>query len=156
MMLVTKRLACHLSVALVALLATTGHARSQDADTAGSASFAVFFRGSQVGIERVSVSRPPNGWQISATGNLGPPFDLVTTRFEMSYGADWQPQQLLIEGRLRGQGMKLTTSFGVTTATNDAVTNTERASNSQQITPRSVVLPNSFFAAYEALAMRLA
>lgn len=116
----------------------------------------MFVRGSQVGSERVVLSRSGTGWRISATGNLAAPFDLVTTKFEMNYAADWQPLQLEIEGRLHGQAIGLTTSFGVTTATNEAVQNGQRSANSHQVSPRAVVLPNSFFGSYEALAMRLA
>jgi len=116
----------------------------------------VFFRGSVVGTERVVLTRSAGRWQIESTGSLGPPFDLVTTKFQMDYGADWQPQQLLIDGRLRGIAIRLSTTFGITTASNEALQSTERASNTHQISPRSVVLPNGHFAAYEALAARLA
>lgn len=108
-----------------------------------------------MGSQNVTVSRSGNGWLISAVGRLDAPFDLVTTKFEMTYGNDWQPQLLAIEGRLRGQSIALGTSFGLTTATNDFVQNGERGSNTHQIPPRAVILPNSFFGAYEALAIRL-
>ena len=32
------------------------------------------------------------------TGQIGPPFDLLTTKFDLTYAADWQPQQLAMEG----------------------------------------------------------
>jgi hypothetical protein len=143
-MLVTKKLVCHLSVAVVALLAASRVAGAQDADNSGAAAFTVFFRGSAVGTERVVLTRTTGSWQIASTGSLAPPFDLVTTRFQMSYGADWQPQDLLIEGRMRGQPFRLATTFGITTASNEATQNSERASSTHQISSRAVILPNSF------------
>ena len=73
----------------------------------------------------------------------------------MIYSTDWQPQQLSIEGQLRGQVITLGTTFGLTTATSDMLQGAQRASVTQPVTPRAVVLPNNFFGAYEALAARL-
>ena len=114
----------------------------------------VLFRGVRVGSETVSVSRSAAGWQISATGRLLAPFDLITTKFEMTYGADWQAQKLSIEGLARGQLFMLSTSFGVTTASSDMMQGGQRGSVTHQVSPRTVVLPNNFYGAYEALAAR--
>jgi pimeloyl-ACP methyl ester carboxylesterase len=88
-------------------------------------------------------------------GQIGPPFDLTTSKFEMTYGADWQPQQLTVEGALRNETMNIGTSFGVTTATNEVVHGQRRGGVTHQISPRSIVLPVNYFGAYEALAARL-
>jgi pimeloyl-ACP methyl ester carboxylesterase len=48
------------------------------------------------------------------------------------------------------------TSFGVTTATNEITQNGVTNSKTDQISARSIVLPNMFYASYEALAARLA
>ncbi len=113
-------------------------------------------RGVRIGSESVDVTRTAAGMKISAVGQLAPPFDLVTSRFEMAYGSDGHPQQLTIEGVLRGQVITLGSTFGVTTAVSDIMQGPQRASNTMQISPRTIVLPNNFFAAYEALAARLA
>src|SRR5689334_6890064 len=149
----TKRLACHLSVAILLLLAATSDAQTPATD--GSTEFTVFFRGSPVGRERVTVTREGSGWHISLVSSLGPPFGLVADKFELGYGADWQPQSLQVEGTLRGQSIGLSTTFSATTASNDVMHGAERASNTQPISARTIVLPNSFFGAYEALAARL-
>ena len=116
----------------------------------------VTFRGVRVGTESVTITRPNGAFKISMRGQIGPPFDLVTTKFEMTYGADWQPQQLTVEGALRNETMNIGTSFGVTTATNEVVHGQRRGGVTHQISPRTVVLPVNFFGAYEALAARLA
>ena len=112
-------------------------------------------RGVRVGSETVDVARTESGWLISATGSLRAPFDLITTKFEMSYGNDWQPRQLSIEGLLGGQLLLLNTTFGVTTATSEMLQGGQRGTVAKQVSPRAVVLPTSFFSAYEALAARL-
>jgi pimeloyl-ACP methyl ester carboxylesterase len=50
----------------------------------------------------------------------------------------------------------LTTSFGVTTATNEITQNGVTNSKTDQVSARTVVLPNNFYASYEVLAARLA
>lgn len=112
-------------------------------------------RGARVGAETVTVARNGDGWLISSSGRLLSPIDLTTTRFEVAYGGDWQPQRLVLEGTLAGRGIMLTTTFGVTTATNEFLQGQQRGSNTQQVSPRAVVLPENFFGAYEALATRL-
>ena len=103
----------------------------------------------------MTVSKSPNGWQLSATARLVAPFDLITTKFELSYGTDWHPRQLSVEGIARGQLITLDTTFGLTTAMNDVTQAGQRASNSSTVSPRTIVIPNNYFAAYEGLAMRL-
>lgn len=120
-----------------------------------TATFAIVARGVRIGSETVTLTRSAAGWLISMTGRQAPPVDLLTTKFEMNYGADWQPQRLVIEGLLRGQVITLATTFGLTTATVDLMQAAQTASMVRQISPRTVVLPNNFFGAYEALAARL-
>ena len=121
----------------------------------GSARFAVLLRGVRVGTEQVDVTHAGGGLKISATGQLAPPFDLLTHKFEMTYTADWQPQQLAIEAVLAGQSIALSTSFGVTTAISEMMRGPQRGSVTHQVSPRAVVLPMNFYAAYEVLAARL-
>ena len=112
-------------------------------------------RGVRVGSENVSLVRSPNGWLIASTGRLDPPFDLTTNKFEVAYALDWQPQQLVIEGVRRSQAFTLTSTFGLTTATSELTQGAQRTATAQQVSPRTVVLPSNFYAAYEALAARL-
>ena len=109
----------------------------------------------RVGTESVTVSRPSGGFRIAMTGRIGPPFDLLTTKFELTYAADWHPQQLTVEGALRNETLNIGTSFGLTTATNEVVQGQKRGGVSHQISPRTLVIPVNFFAAYEAVAARL-
>ena len=109
----------------------------------------------RIGTESVDVARTPNGIRISSVGHLAPPIDLVTTRFEMLYGADGHPQRLTVEGQLRGIPLTLSTSFGVTTAISDVVQGGQKGTVTHEVSPRTIVLPRNFFGSYEALASRL-
>jgi pimeloyl-ACP methyl ester carboxylesterase len=123
---------------------------------AGRASFIVFVKGVQIGREDVDLSRGPGGWTISASGRLAPPIDLTTKRFEVRYGTDWQPIELKLDASFRGQTIGLNSSFGVTTAINEITQQDKTTSKTDQISARTIVMPNNHFAAYEALAVRLA
>ncbi len=121
----------------------------------GTARFIVTLRGVRVGTEDVTVTRPGGMFKITATGQIGAPIDLVTTRFELTYSSDWQPQELAYEGAIGKESMGLTTTFGITTASSDMVQGMRRGNVTHQVSPRATVLPVNVFAAYEALAARI-
>ena len=105
--------------------------------------------------ETSCVSRTANGWLISAPDGWTCPSISITTKFELTYAADWQPQQLVIEGRLARPADQPV----------DHVRPDDRHERHDAGRPARVdlapdrlarlVLPNNFFAAYEALALRL-
>ena len=130
-------------------------APAASADSTGQALFVVLLDGVRIGTEAVNISRNGDNWTLSGTSRLQAPIDLVINKFELTYGADWQAQQLSIEATQRGQLLSLGTTFGATTATNSVTQNTERVSNTVTVSPRAVVLPDNFFSAYEALALRV-
>jgi uncharacterized protein len=80
---------------------------------------------------------------------------MTVNRFEVKYTTDWQPVELHIEATLSNRPMALSTSFGVTTAINEITQNGTTGSKTDQVSARTIVLPNQFFASYEALAARL-
>ena len=121
----------------------------------GPAEFLVFIGGRQAGSERVNVARSGGNWIITATGQLTSPAAITIEKFEMKYAADWQPLELHIDATLGGEPLELATSFGVTTAVNEITQGGKTSSTTDQISARTIVLPNNFFAAYEAMAARL-
>ena len=149
----------HLSVALLVATIwthTTGASPtvlSEGQD--GTARFIVTLRGVRVGTEDVTVSRPGGMFKITATGQIGAPIDLITTRFELTYSSDWQPQELAYSGAMGKESVGLTTTFGITTASSDMVQGSRRGSVTHQVSPRATVLPLNVFAPYEALAARI-
>ena len=119
----------------------------------GEATFNIFIRGRDVGREQVSVQRSGSNWIITSTGRVG---DLIVNRFELKYTVDWQPVDLRIEATQGDRKMQLATSFGVTTAINEITNNGVTNAKTDQVSARTIVLPNNFYAAYEGLAARLA
>lgn len=139
-----------------ALTAVAPDAQTQTSPTPGQAEFLIFLGGNQVGQEQVNLARTGGNWIITATGQLSAPADLVINRFEAKYASDWQPLELTIEATQGGQPLGLHTSFGLTTAVNEITQGGTTNSKTDQISARSIILPNNFFAAYEAMAARLA
>src|SRR5262245_25718634 len=146
----------HCTAVLLALIVVTAAAAQTPASIApvpGEATFDVFVRGTATGRVVVHLNKTAAGWTISSTGRVG---DLVTNRFELKYSPDWQPTELRIEATQGQKQMQLSTSFGVTTAINEITQNGATSAKTDQVSARTVVLPNNFFAGYEALAVRLA
>jgi alpha-beta hydrolase superfamily lysophospholipase len=134
------------------------HARiQQNAATPvpGDATFSVFLAGREIGREQVRLSRTGTEWILTATSRIGAPVDITVNRFELKYSADWQPVELKLDARSRAGAVALSSSFGLTTAVNEITQNGVTNSKTDQISARTLVIPNNFFAAYEALAARL-
>jgi pimeloyl-ACP methyl ester carboxylesterase len=125
------------------------------ADQNGTAAFQVFLRGQRIGSEEVSVTRSPAGWLISASGRSGAPLNISFEKFQARYGVAWQVLSLEISGQMRGQGLSLNTSFDAGTATSDVVQSGQQARLTHRVSADAVALPNNFYGAYEALALRL-
>jgi pimeloyl-ACP methyl ester carboxylesterase len=121
----------------------------------GEAVFAIYLGGSQIGREQWTLTRNQNGWIIASNGRSAPPLDFTISRFEMKYGADWQPLEMRLEARVRNQGVVIGTSFTMTNAINEILQNNVTGSKTDQVSARTIVLPNNVFASYEALAARL-
>jgi len=153
-------------MAPAALMAAAGGVPSQEQPPATQASatqpaegdveFTLFLNGTRVGVERVRLARNGSNWVLSSTAQFGAPLNTTVNRFEVKYTPDWQPTELHIEATQGGRPMSLSTSFGVTTAINEITQNGTKSSKTDQVSARTIVLPNTFIAGYEALAARLA
>ena len=144
---------CIVALALIASLAGTG--RAQTKPPAGQVDFTVFYQGSAVGVEQVTVERTPQGITISGSERVGPPLGIITRRAEARYTADWRPLEFIVEGSVREQPIALRTTVSGTTATSQFMQGGAPAERTDQIAPDAIFLPNLFFGAYEALAARL-
>lgn len=122
----------------------------------GPANFTIFIKGQQVGREQVNMTRTPDGWRIMSTGQISAGQTTLENRhFEVRYTSDWQPVELRIDALITGRKFALNTSFGLTTAVSEITANDTTNSKTDTISARALVLPNNFYAAYEALAARL-
>lgn len=147
---------CTAALVLALALALPRAGAAQSAPSPGPASFSVFVGGREIGREQVNLARSGTDWILTATSRIGAPLDVAVTRFELKYDAGWQPLELKAEARIRATAISLNTSFGLTTAVSEITQNGVTNSKTDQISARTIVLPNNFFAAYEALAARLA
>jgi hypothetical protein len=147
----------NISVALAAFttIGALQAAQPVQADQAGTAVFSVFLRGQRIGSEEATVTRSAAGWQISATGRTGAPLNISFDKFLARYGTEWQMQSLQISGQMRGQGLMLNTEVAAGTATSDVVQSGQQARLTHRVATDTVALPNNFYSAYEALALRL-
>ena len=122
---------------------------------AGDASFTILYRGVRLGTEAVTLSRDGDGWRIFSAGHQNQPIDIETAQFEVTYGSDWSPRRLTLDALQRGQPVKLTTTFTGTSAVNDLSSADKTGKFTQDVSPHTIVVPNGFYGAYEALAARL-
>ena len=140
---------------LLTAAAAPAQPQGAPAPTPGDASFGIFLRGAQIGREQVNVASAASGWIITSTGGSQAPIDFSISRFEMKYSPDWQPLELLLEARLRNAAAMIKTSFAMTTAINEVTQSNRTVAKEDQISAKTIVLPNNVFGAYEALAARL-
>jgi len=144
-----------LAVVLLAATATFTQAPPVAEPATGEAEFTVAFSGTPIGRQHVTLARDGSGWIITSSGTLGFPADLKIARFEMKYAPDWQPLELKLEATVRNSPYAVSTSFQLTTAVNEVTQNGVTSSKQDQVSARTIVLPNNIYAAYEALAARL-
>jgi pimeloyl-ACP methyl ester carboxylesterase len=122
----------------------------------GEAEFTIFAGGKPVGREQIRLARSGTTWIITSTGTTGAGDRAATTRFEVKYSTDWHPIESRLEMTQGTRSLVIATSFGGTTAINEITQNGTTTAKTDQISARTIVLPNSVYAPYEALAARLA
>jgi pimeloyl-ACP methyl ester carboxylesterase len=151
---------CHRRLGLLGLIVVLAFSNRVSGVQAGDApdvmQLLVLFRGQSIGGEVVTTTNTPAGWLISENGAVDPPFQIVTTKFTLSYSSDWQPKQLTLEGTRAGQLITMTTTFNGSTASSNIMQGGQPASVSHAVPPQAIVLPNGIYAPYVALAARLA
>ena len=137
-------------VAAAIVLSSAGTALAQP--TEGTASFRVFLKGSAIGGEDVTVRRTPAGITITSNGRLAAPLDLVTRQCVLRYDANWRPIDLTVDAVARGAALAIKTTFADGKATSEITQAGAPTTKTDTVAPDTLVLPNLFFSAYEALA----
>lgn len=123
---------------------------------AGAANFTIFLRGAPIGTEQVAVTRTATGWTIVSSGRLAAPIDVVARRVQVRYTPEWKPLEFTLDGTVRGQSTTIRTLVDGAAAKSDINTAGQPAQKADTIDPNALLLlPNSFFGPYEALAARL-
>ena len=139
----------------LAATAVVGWAQPAADPAAGEALFNIFIGSTPAGFERVRVVRTEDGWLLQASGQMTVPVPVDTRAFEAVYDSEWHPRRLTIEGSQGGVPFRLESTFADGAATNTLQEGDRQTTIDDRIDPASVLLPNSIFVSYEALAMRL-
>lgn len=143
--------------ALAAVLLFAAPAAAQTVPAPGPAAYSIFLKGQQVGREEANLTRTPEGWRIMSTSQMtAGQMTLENRHFEVRYAADWQPIELRIDALVNKKKFVLNTSFGTTSAINEITSGDTTNQKTDTISARALVVPNNFFAGYEAVAARLA
>jgi pimeloyl-ACP methyl ester carboxylesterase len=136
----------------MALLAGVADGQSSSSE---SSQLLVFVNGTRLGEAQSTVQRTDEGWTITSTGRLSPPLDLVTRHMSIRYAPDWTPLGLEIDALSRGAPLAINTTVTGSTAASDVTQLGQTIQKSDPITKGALLLPNMFFASFEALALRL-
>lgn len=139
------------------MVAQSAGAQPRSSQPSGTpVTFTVFLRGQPIGTEEVTLKNSPEGWTISSTGRLGPPLNIVTRQFEMRYDAQWHPLELTVDAAVNAEPLRLHTKFTGTSAVSEVTQRGQTTTKTDTVAADTIVLPNPFFASFEALAGRLA
>ncbi len=154
--LAASRAACAALMAAAPLAAFAQIIPAPPLHEAGGSTYRIFVRGAPIGAEQVAVTRTADGWTIVSSGRLGAPFDVVGRRVQVRYTPDWHPVELSFDATVRGQHQTVHTIVEGTIAKSEINVGGQATQKSDTIAADAVlVLPNSFFGPYEALAARL-
>jgi pimeloyl-ACP methyl ester carboxylesterase len=131
-------------------------AQAQDAAAPSSRGYTIFLRGTPIGREDVTVRADASGVSILSQGRMSVPSSLTTRRAEVKYGPDWRPRSFALDATVNGGDVTATSTFaGDVVRTIGTQTGTPYT-REHQISPQPVVLlPSSFFGAFEAVSRRL-
>jgi alpha-beta hydrolase superfamily lysophospholipase len=146
------------AAALMALspLAKVTAGAQQQAPERATSHLTIFVRNVPIGNEQVTVSRTADGWTISSSGRIGPPLDAVARVVEARYTADWVAREFRFDGTVRGATQSIRTVVGGGNATTDLDVGGQKTQKTDPLDPGAVLLlPNSFFGPYEAVAAKL-
>ena len=139
----------------VLLLLATG-AQAQEAAAPASRGYTIFLKGTPIGREDVTVRSDGSGLSIVSQGRMSVPSSITTRRAEVRYAPDGTPQSFGLDATVNGGDVTATSTFAGNVARTNGTQTGGPYSREHTISPQSVVLlPNSFFGAFEAVSRRL-
>lgn len=139
----------------VTLTATQARAQPASEPVAGSSSFIVFLRAAPVGTEQVALTRTNDGWMIESGGQLSAPISRESILYSAEYDHEWHPKKLRMAGIRNGERFLIESQLDDGTAINLVQNGTEESRTTLPVAATAIFLPDFFFGAYEALAVRL-
>jgi len=140
--------------AFLVFLATA--AQAQQAALPPSTGFTIFLKGTPIGREDVTVRTDASGVSIVSQGRMSVPSSVTTRRAEVKYGPDWTPQTFTLDATVNGGDVTAKSTFAGSVARTEGVQTGTPYARRHEISPQPVVLlPSSFFGAFEAVSRRL-
>ena len=145
----------YLSVVFGLIVAASIHSIS--AQNTAASTFRIFLRGTDIGIEEVTVLETPDGWTLRGSGKLGASLNLSMDYWEARYDRAWKPLELTVNlTESANRKWTVHTLFKGTTASSDITQDAQVQRRTSTVATDAIVLPNLIFGAYEAMAARLA
>ena len=141
-----------------AFLLTLVAAAAQAQETAAppSRGYTIFLRGTPIGREDVTVRADAGGLSIVSQGRMSVPSSVTTRRAEVKYSPDWTPLAFALDATVNGGDVTAISTFTNTTVRTIGTQTGSPYSRELPISPQTVVLlPSSFFGAFEAVSRRL-
>jgi pimeloyl-ACP methyl ester carboxylesterase len=137
------------------LLLATG-AQAQEALAPPSRGYTIFLKGTPIGREDVTVRTDAAGVSIVSQGRMSVPSSVTTRRVEVRYSPDWTPVGFALDATVNGGDVTATSTFAGNVVRTNGTQGGGPYSREHTISPQAVVLlPNSFFGAFEAVSRRL-
>jgi len=150
--------ACVVVVGLPHAGAAQQRAAAAGSPGAAESSFTVFVQARPIGSEQIAVTRGADGWTITSSGRLNAPVEIVTRRLEVRYDTDWKPLELTLDATVGGQSQMMHTIVRArdgSIASEVAIAGQPSRSIVINDIDAAVLIPNPFFASYEAVTARL-
>ena len=139
--------------ALVALLGTGAAAQQPSPAATG---YTIFLKGSPVGHEDVAVRTDDTGTTITSVGRASVPENSTIGKAEVRYSRDWAPESFVLEGTVGGGPITAKSTFANGVARTEGSQTGTPFTREHPVAPQALVLlPNSFFGAWEALTRRV-
>jgi alpha-beta hydrolase superfamily lysophospholipase len=143
------------AMALLIPALAAGQGPQPSASGPESSNFTIFFRGVPIGSEQISLFRNADGWNISSSGRLGAPLEIVSRRVLVRYTEDWKPIDVAVDATAAGEQLTIHTVVSGTSAFTHFVRGTQSQDKTDPVPADVILLPSPFWGPYEALAVRL-
>ena len=139
--------------AILLVLSTAAQAQEAAPRPTG---YTVFLKGTPIGREDVTVRVDASGVSIMSQGRMSVPASVTTRRAEVKYSPDWTPQSFNLEASVNGGEVVARSTFQDSVARTSGAQTGTPYSREHAISPHAVVLlPSSFFGAFEAVSRQL-
>lgn len=139
-----------------AFVAVLGAVAGAQQATPKATGYTVFLRGTPIGHEDVIVRTDATGTTITAEGRASLPENTTIRKAEVRYSRDWTPETFVLDASISGGPVTARSSFANGLARTEGVQAGTAFTREHPVAAQTIVLmPSSFFGAWEALTRRV-